>query len=536
MAPKRAPRPKGDQDPQDTPEQAKERTQTTAIITTNWGQAFSTMQNWMHDNTWLKGETERLSEQTCKMETIRTFRTLSQNTPNRGQEVKDQIQQYYLLRWYNTTKTTPIGSTKPEKEKNMRADLGKLSAGRFIPEANWKENRTKRPRAEKVVEKKAKPRKKSKKDFSSEEPDQDGSDRSYPDEDEEEEEDEPRPPPHPKPAAKPARNEAVGGTKPRTRSEAKKGEEKVGKENNNAKEAEDDNDTASIISEPPQARTIHTPEDKDMALICIYSNWQIDSLHRDFPAMLRGADSDAPEDTGIEDVIVELLRDLSERFPTKRQSEKIREELEPRFKRMKRYSLKAVHVAITTTAKDYRWASESEDEGPKPSNHEDNQDERGPQLEAAPPAARPDRQRRYAARSDEASFEMQAAWNAVVVAEAAVKVAQDQRVLAALESETAYKQATRQLKVSKEQLRVATEYAKARRLGRPQRVGETVDPSEEERGQRRRGDVGGAEEGLEQQREGRAGEGGDDEMNIREREGNGEGDENEGEYGSIPFN
>ncbi|KAI4950260.1 hypothetical protein J4E91_004917 [Alternaria rosae] len=535
MAPKRVPRPKGDQGLQDTPEQAKERTRATAIITTNWGQAFSTMQNWMHDNTWLKGETERLSEQTCEMETIRAFRTLSQNTPNRGQEVKDQIQQYYLLRWYNTTKTTPIGSTKPEKEKNIRADLGKLSAGRFIPEANWKENKTKRPRAEKVSGKKAKPRKKSKKDVSSEEPDQDGSDRSNPDKDEEgeEEEDEPRPPPHPKPAAKPARNEAVDGTKPRTRSEVKKREEKVGKENNNAKEAEDDNDTASIISEPPQVKTIHTPEDKDMALIRIYSNWQIDSLHRDFPAMLRGADSDAPEDTGIEDVIVELLRDLSERFPTKRQSEKIREELELRFKRMKRYSLKAVHLAITTTAENYRWASasESEDEGPEPSNHEGNQDERGPQLEAAPPATRPDGQRRYAARSDEASFEMQAAWDAVVVAEAAVKVAQDQRVLAALESETAYEQATRQLKVSKEQLRVATEYAKARCLGRPQRVGETVGPSEENRGQRRRGDVGGAEEGLEQQREG-----GDDEVDVREREGNGEGDENEGEDGSIPFN
>ena len=263
MAPKRAPRPKGDQDPNDTTADAQERIQAIAAITTNWGQAFSSMQNWMHDNTWLKGETERLSEQTCEMDTIRAFRTLSQSTQNWGQQVKDQIQQYYLLRWNNPTKKTPIGTTKEEKEKNLREDLAKLRVGRFIPEANWKENNTKRPRVGEIGGKKAKLRKKSKKGVSREEPDED------------EEEDEPHPPPNPKPATKPINIGAVNEIRRRLRShgkdEAEKEAQQTEREKSNAIEANDD-DTSSIFSEPPEAETIHTSDDKDTALSQIYSN------------------------------------------------------------------------------------------------------------------------------------------------------------------------------------------------------------------------------------------------------------------------
>jgi len=515
MAPKRAPRPKGDQDPDDTTADAQERVQAIAAITKNWGQAFSTMQNWMHDNTWLKGETERLSEQTCEMDTIRAFRTLSQSTQNWGQQVKDQIQQYYLLRWNNPTKKTPIGTTKEEKEKNLREDLAKLRAGRFIPEANWKENNTKRPRVGEIGGKKAKPRKKSKKDVSREERDED------------EEEDEPHPPPNPKPAAKPANIGAINEIRRRLRSHGNNGAEggaaQTGKQKNNANQAEDD-DTASTASEPPQAKTIRTPEQRNLALSDIYRNWKIDSLNRDFSAMLRGADPNAANDNGVEDVIVELLRDLSNVSATKEQANAIKEELQLRFHRMKEYDLREVHFAITATAHNYYYASESGTDWPGLSGDEADGDEQGPRPEAAPPAARPDKQRRYAARSNEASLEMQTAWDAVVVVEATVRVAQDKRTRAAFKGETAYQQATRQLRVSEEQLRVAEAYACARSLGRPQRVGETVGPSGDEHRQRRRGDVGDVE-GQEQNQEGGAGEGGDDGVDVRVGAGNGEGDE-----------
>ncbi|KAI4669683.1 uncharacterized protein J4E88_009965 [Alternaria novae-zelandiae] len=533
MAPKRAPRPKGDQDPNDTTADAQERVQAIAAITTNWGQAFSSMQHWMHDNTWLKGETEKLSEQTCEMDTIRAFRTLSQSTRNWGQQVKDQIQQYYLLRWNNPTKKTPIGTTKEEKEKNLREDLAKLRAGRFIPEANWKENKTKRPRVGEIGGKKAKPKKKSKKDVSREERDED------------EEEDEPHPPPNPKPATKPANTGAVNEIRRRLRSHgnnvAEGGAAQTEKQKNNVNQADDD----AAGSELLQAKSIHTPEDKDMALIRIHKNWDIVSLHRDFPAMLRGADPNAANDNGIEDVIIELLRDLSIVSATKEQANEIRAELQRRFDEMEGYDLKAVHSAITVTAQGYYEAAEAakelseqgsqitdvDEQVPRSEiSHEDGQGPR-PEVarpEAAPPAARPDRHRHYAARSNEASLEMQEAWDAVVVAEAAVKVAQDKRVRAALRSETEYQQATRQLRVSEAQLRAAEEYARARSLGRPQKVGETVGPGGDERTRRRSGDGGDVVEEREQNREGGAGEGGDDEAGAREGEGNGEGDENGG--------
>ncbi|KAI4639532.1 uncharacterized protein J4E78_010859 [Alternaria triticimaculans] len=495
-------------DPNDTTVDAQERIQAIAAITTNWGQTFSSMQNWMHDNTWLKGETEKLSEQTCEMDTIRAFRTLSQSTQNWGQQVKDQIQQYYLLRWNNPTKKTPIGTTKEEKEKNLREDLAKLRAGRFIPEANWKENNTKRPRVGEIGGKKAKPRKKSKKDGSREERDED------------EEEDEPHPPPNPKPATKPVNIGAVNEIRRRLRSHGHNGAEggatQTGKQKNNANQAEDD-DAASIASEPPQAKTIRTPEQRNLALSDIYRNWKIDSLNRDFPAMLRGADLNAANDNGIEDVIVELLRDLSNVSATKEQANAIKEELQLRFNKMKGYDLREVHFAITTTAHNCYYASESGTDWPELSGDEGDTNEQGPPLDVAPPAppaplaTRPDRHQRYAARSDEASLELQAAWDAVVVAEAAVRVAQDKRTRAAFQGETAYQQATRQLRVSEEQLRVAEAYACARSLGISQRLGETAGPSKDGRGQRPSGDVGGIVEEQGQHRQGGSGEGGDDE-------------------------
>ncbi|KAI4614238.1 uncharacterized protein J4E87_009635 [Alternaria ethzedia] len=551
--PPKTPNLKGAEPPGDTQAEALERRQAIATIIANWGQAFSTMRNWMHVDTWLQGSTERMTEFTCDMTTIRAFRDLSRNTPNRGQEVKDQIEQYYVRRYHNKS-AGPIGSTKSEKMGHICQDLQKLLAGAFIDRAKFKANNTKkRPAAGKGPGKKQAARKKTKKNTTTAIPiasnDQDEDDAITSEEEDivvpesdEAEDDEPLPAPNPKPAAKPANNGAANEFRRRLRShgkdEAEKEAQQTEREKSNANEAEADDDTSSIFSEAPEAQTIHTTDDKDSALVLIYSNWQIVSLHKDFPAMLRGGDLNAPEDTGIEDVIIELLRDLSERFPTKRQGKKISEELEMRCKRMKRYSLKAVYQAITATARSYRWASVSEDSLGL-SADEGDQNEQGPppevaRPEAVPTASRPDKQRRYAARSDEASFEMQAAWDAVVVAEAAVKVAQAKRARAAFKGESAYQQATRQLRVSEEQLRVAEAYACARSLGRPQRVGETVGPGGDERWQRQSGDGGGVEEGREQNREGGAGEGGDVEEDVREGEGHGESEGNEGEDGSIP--
>ncbi|KAI4909105.1 uncharacterized protein J4E92_010714 [Alternaria infectoria] len=543
--PPKTPNLKGAEPPGDTQAEAKERRQAINTIIANWGQAFSTMRNWMHVDTWLQGNTERMTEFTCDMTTIRAFRDLSINHPNQGQEVKDQIEQYYILR-YHTKSAGPIGSTKAEKMTYICQDLQKLVAGAFIDQAKFKVNNTKkRPAAGKGAGKKPAARKRAKKNNTTATIGDEDEDDTITSEVEEEdtvvpesdeaEDDEPRLAPNPKPAAKPANNGEANEFRRRLRShgkdEVEKGAQQTEREKSNASEADDD-DTSSIFSEPPEAETIHTSDDKDKALALIYTNWQIVSLHLDFPAMLRGADLDAPEDTGIEDVIVELLRDLSERFPTKRQGKKISEELEMRCKRMKRYNLKAVYQAITATARSYRWASVSEDSLGLSADEGVN-DEQGPPPEvarpevAARPAARPNGQRCYTARSNEASDEMQAAWDTVVVAEAAVRVAQDKRTRAAFQGENAYQQATRQLRVSEAQLRAAEECALARSLGRPQRVGEMVGPGEEERTQRRSGDGGGVE-GQEQNREGGAGEGGDDEVDVRVGAGNGESDENGG--------
>ncbi|KAI4643320.1 uncharacterized protein J4E79_011260 [Alternaria viburni] len=547
--PPKTPNLKGAEPPGDTQAEAQERTQAIATIIANWGQAFSTMTSWMHADTWLQGSTEKMTEFTCDMTTIRAFRDLSINHPNQGQEVKDQIEQYYIRRYHGSG---PIGNTKEKKMGYICEDLQKLLGNNFIDQAKFKVNNTKkRPAAGKGPGKKQAARKKTKKNNTTASNDQD-EDHTITSEVEEEdtvvpesdeaEDDEPPAAPNPKPATKPVNDGAVNEFRRRLRShgkdEVEKGAQQTGKEGSNASEADDD--TSSIFSEAPEAQTIHTREDKDAALSQIYSNWGIHSLHRDFPAILRGGDLDAPEDTGIEDVIIELLRDLSERFPTKRQGKKISEELEMRCKRMKRYSLKAIHQAITATARSWVSESESEEDWPGLSGDKGDANERGPQpeagdandqalqSEAAPPAplaARPDKQRRYAARSDEASFEMQAAWDAVVVAEAAVRVAQAQRVRAALESETAHQQAIRQLRVTEEQLRVAEGYALARSLGRPQRVGKTAGPGEEERTQRRSGDGGGVVGEREQRRGGGVGENGDVEVNVGEGDGNGEGDE-----------
>ncbi|KAI4638587.1 hypothetical protein J4E93_009888 [Alternaria ventricosa] len=542
--PPKTPNLKGAEPPGDTRAEAQERRQAIATIITNWGQTFSTMRSWMHVDTWLQGNTERMTEFTCDMTTIRAFRDLSRNTPNRGQEVKDQIEQYYIRRYHNKN-AGPIGSTKEKKMGYICEDLGKLLGNNFIDPAKFKVNNTKkRPAAGKEGSKKQASRKKTKKNnttttatASNDQDEEDTITSEVEEEDtvvpesDEAEDDEPSPAPNPKPAAQPANNGAVNEFRRRLRSHGKneaEGAQQTEREMSNANEADgNDDDTSSLFSEPPEAQTIHTSDDKDTALARIYSNWGIHSLHRDFPAMLRGADIDAPEDTGIEDVIIELLRDLSERFPTKRQGKKISEELALRFKRMKRYNLKAVYQAITATARSYRWVSVSEDSLGL-SGDEGDADELGSQPEAAqpvaPPAAQPDGQRRYAVRSDEASLEVSEAWDAVVVAEAAVKVAQDKRVRAALRSETEYQQACRQLKVSEEQLRVAEAYACARSLGRPQRVGETVGPGGDERGQRQSGDAGDVEE-QEQNGKGGAGEGGDDGVDVRVGAGNGEGDE-----------
>ncbi|KAI4909130.1 hypothetical protein J4E85_011601 [Alternaria conjuncta] len=539
--PPKTPNLKGAEPPGDTQAEAQERRQAISTIIANWGPAFSTMTSWMHADTWLQGSTERMTEFTCDMRTIRAFRDLSIDHPNQGQEVKDQIEQYYILRYHSKKGSAPIGKTKSDKMGYICEDLQKLLGNNFIDHAKFKQNNTKkRPAAGKGARKKSAARKKAKKNntstaaaaaaAASDDEDEDETITSEVDEDEEE--DESHRAPNPKPATKPANNVAGDGNERITRSHGKSGEEKGAQQterrNSNANEAEDD-DTSIIFSEPPEAETIHTSDDRDAALALIYSNWQINSLHRDFPAILRGGDPDAEGDSGIEDVIVELLRDLSNVSATKRQGKKISEELEVRCKRMKRYSLKAVCQAITATAKNYRRVSVSEDSLGL-SSDEGGADGQVPQPDVARPAARPNGHRRYATRSDEASEEMQAAWDAVVVAEAAVRVAQDKRTRAAFKSETTYQQATRQLRVSEAQLRAAEEYAKARSLGRPQRVDETagpVKPGRDGRTQRRSGDGGGVVEGREQNRKGGAGDGGYDGVDVREGEGNDERDEEE---------
>ncbi|KAI4702647.1 hypothetical protein J4E89_010368 [Alternaria sp. Ai002NY15] len=132
---------------------------------------------------------------------------------------------------------------------------------------------------------------------------------------------------------------------------------------------------------------------------------------------------------------------------------------------------------------------------------------------------------RYTARTESESFALRLAWNEVTIEETSLGVLRARRVVAALQNEDPLQQDILRLNVTEQEHRLSLAYGRAMRLGRPLRVGETAGLGGDERGQGRSGGGGGVEEGQEQSREGGAGEGGDDELDVREREGDGEGDE-----------
>ncbi|KAI4675448.1 uncharacterized protein J4E84_010043 [Alternaria hordeiaustralica] len=188
---------------------------------------------------------------------------------------------------------------------------------------------------------------------------------------------------------------------------------------------------------------------------------------------------------------------------------------------------------------------------PTPASPNIQQDEPEPVLanDSAPPEPQPGPQAppspahveyqqplhpRYTTRTEAESFALRLAWDEVSTEETRLGVLRARRVVAALQNEDGLQQDILRLNVTEQEHRLSLAYGRAMRLGRPQRVGETVGLGEEERTQRRSGDGGDVVEEREQNREGGAGEGGDHESGAREGEGDGEGDEYGGEDRSIP--
>lgn len=647
--------------------QDQERADAIADIGQNWGQDFTTMDDWMADNNWLQGKTDNLTEQNCEIDTIREFRSLSELTKGQGREIRHQIEQFYLIRW-TRGRVRPIGKFRHEKQVSLREDLRRLREGEWVKPEDEKTPKKRKGKAPR----KTTPRKRAKTKASRQEPvdedDEDTSDSS-PDE---------------IPPTEPIKKKGKG----------------TGKKKANDAEKTDKN-RFSLTSITSEAQ-------RDAALRRIYHNWQISSLHGHFHARLH--EDNVGNDKGIEWSVIELLRDLSEVSATHAQGEEIREELEAHLKAMKEYDLASLHRRITITGQDYHTAAEkrakeekerrrqeaaeekrqrlaaadNKDDGegaaaeaeavdaekrpagtrsnraqsqrttsrrtrasvaaearrkaqsavddpsqslvvklkvppgalgtggpsageassaaqsgsrakaatrdrsasavqqeagevadpgdletpaplpdeprdqrpsalpepqseqrvpsPTPTSPNIQQDESEPVLPDTPvqPAPQPGPQApqspahvedqqplrpRFIARTEAESFALRIAWNEVFTEETRLGVLRARRVVAALQNEDALQQDILRLNVTEQEHRLALAYGRAIRLGRPQRVGETVGPGGDERGQGRSGDGGDVEEEREQQREGGAGEGGDDEAGAGVGAGNGEGDE-----------
>ena len=185
--------------------------------------------------------------------------------------------------------------------------------------------------------------------------------------------------------------------------------------------------------------------------------------------------------------------------------------------------------------------SEQRVPSPTPASPDIQQDDPEPVLpnDPAPPAPQPGPQApqspahvedqqpvrpRSTARTETEAFALRLAWDEVSTEETSLGVLRARRVVAALQNEDGLQQDILRLHVTEQEHRLSLAYGRAMRLGRSQRVGDTVGQGEDECGQRRSGDGGGVG-GREQNREGGAREGGDDGVDVREREGNDEGDE-----------
>ena len=125
------------------PPTPSEALQEMAAITTNWGAQFRTLRDCMPrepKGTWLRGSTSGLTEHTCEFKTLRKFRKLSDQTPNDGSAMMQQIR----WRWEDRNNSGRVGTKKFEKERNLRHDLRSATRGEKWTEADVQKSKKKR--------------------------------------------------------------------------------------------------------------------------------------------------------------------------------------------------------------------------------------------------------------------------------------------------------------------------------------------------------------------------------------------------------
>ncbi|KAI4680790.1 hypothetical protein J4E81_009974 [Alternaria sp. BMP 2799] len=130
----------GAANPPPTPSEAL---QEMAAITTNWGAQYRTLRDCMPKEpkgTWLQGSTSGWTEHTCKFKTLRKLRELSDNTPNDGPAMMQQIR----WRWEDRNNSGRVGKKKDEKEKNLRHDLRSMISGERWTQADVQKSKKKR--------------------------------------------------------------------------------------------------------------------------------------------------------------------------------------------------------------------------------------------------------------------------------------------------------------------------------------------------------------------------------------------------------
>jgi len=130
----------GAANPPPTPSEAR---QEMAAITANWGAQYRTLRDCMPKvpkGTWLQGSTSGWTEYTCEFKTLRKLRELSDNTPNDGPAMMQQIR----WRWEDRNNSGRVGKPKHEKEKNLRHDLRLIISGERWTQANVQKSKKKR--------------------------------------------------------------------------------------------------------------------------------------------------------------------------------------------------------------------------------------------------------------------------------------------------------------------------------------------------------------------------------------------------------